>query len=239
MKGNSLMFDDKKNKKEMDKDRAVLRKHAEKAQAEYDRKKKEADKIKDENYVQLKLAEEKLKDEELLKKRDFIVHKNLKEALGADVDSFKCKVCGAQVSLTNLTCSDCGTLYCQYCGMQMNMENPGTCPRCGGTPFYTPAELVITKVEDLPPEERFWEELPTCPKCGAAVQPDWDQCPVCNVKLSPSQKSSAPAKEDTGVWEESDSAAAATEPDDEPMLSAKEVKRRMREQKAQESKKGV
>ena len=234
------MFDDKKYQKEKDKDRERLRKHAEKIQAEYDRKKREADKIKDENYVQAKLAQEKLKDEELLKKRDLIVHKNLKEALGADVDSFKCKVCGAKVSLANLTCPQCGQLYCQYCGMQMNMENPGTCPRCGGTPFYTPAELVITKVEDLPPEERFWEELPTCPKCGATVQADWDQCPICNTKLSPSQKSTAPAKEDSGVWEESDSAAQAAEnEEDEKPMSAKEVKRRMREQKAQESKKGV
>jgi uncharacterized OB-fold protein len=56
--------------------------------------------------------------------------------------------------------------------------------------MYTPAELVITKVEDLPPEERFWENLPTCPKCGATVQPDWPDCPICGAKLSPTAAAS-------------------------------------------------
>jgi len=79
------------------------------------------------------------------------------------------------------------------------MENPGLCPRCQRPPMFTPAELVITKVEDLPPEDRFWEDLPTCPKCGGAVQPDWNECPICNAKLTPTASGSSNA--DNGEWD--------------------------------------
>ena len=41
----------------------------------------------------------------------------------------------------------------------MDMENPGLCPRCQRPPMYTPAELVITKVEDMAPEDRFWRHF--------------------------------------------------------------------------------
>ncbi|MHA1822054.1 MAG: zinc-ribbon domain-containing protein, partial [Promethearchaeota archaeon] len=162
---------------------------------------------------------------------------NLAEALGADIDHFKCKVCGADVSLSNLTCPNCGQLYCQYCGAPLDMENPGVCPRCGGIPYYQPAELVITRVEDLPPEERFWEELPTCPKCGATVQPDWDSCPICGAKLSPSKKPTGD-QIDTGVWTEEELEKVQPK-QPEKLESAKAVKRRMRKEKGKKGKSGI
>ena len=107
-------------------------------------------------------------------------------------EKFICKACGAQIGLGNINCPGCGTLYCQYCGALMDQLNPGKCPKCSGIPNYNPAQLVITKVEDIPEEERFWEALDGCPKCGGAIQEDWEKCPVCGAKLEPKV---APAEE--------------------------------------------
>ncbi len=42
----------------------------------------------------------------------------------------------------------------------------------------------VSSIDDIPPEDRFWEGLPECPKCKAAVQPDWDACPFCGHKIN-------------------------------------------------------
>ena len=233
------MFDDKKDTKKAKKEREKIRKHALRQQAAYDRKKKEADKIKDEDYVQRRLAEERIKDEDALRKRDQLVHRNMQNALGEEVTSFKCKFCQTEVSLSNLTCSNCGHLYCQYCGAPMDMENPAKCPRCGGSPMYTPAELVVTRIEDIAPEDRFWEELPACPKCSATVQTDWDTCPFCNTKLK--KGGAAPSRDDapdTGVWTEKDTAKQAEVASHENE-SAKAYKKRVRREQKKQGKRGV
>ncbi|MBD3352542.1 MAG: hypothetical protein GF364_13725 [Candidatus Lokiarchaeota archaeon] len=227
----------KKNKKD-DKEKAKLkkklRKHAIREQMKYDKKRKEAEKIKDEAYVQEKLAIERLKDEELMKKRDEVVKKNL-AGLMKDIKDFKCKACGNKVQLENLTCPMCGQLYCQYCGAKMDMMNPGKCPKCGGVPMYQPAELVITKVEDIAPEDRFWEELPSCPKCGAAVQPDWAECPICGQKLS-GDKALDEGDADEGIWTEDD---LMEEEIKKKLESPKDIARRKRQQKAKKGRRGV
>jgi hypothetical protein len=232
------MFDDKKESAKWKKEREKIRKHAMRKQAAYDRKRKEAEKIKDEDYVQQKLAQERIKDEEAIRKRDQLVHRNLQAALGEEVTSFKCKYCRAEVSLSNLTCPNCGHLYCQYCGAPMDMENPGKCPRCGGAPMYTPAELVVTRVEDVAPEDRFWEELPSCPKCGAAIQPDWDSCPFCNARFKGAKSAPRDDAPDTGVWTEADSAKQMEETANENE-SAKAYKKRMRKEQKKKGKRGV
>ena len=173
-----------------------------------------------------------MKDEELNRKRDEIVQKNL-EGLDKDVEDFKCKACGSTVSLSNLTCPVCGQLYCQYCGAPMDMLNPGQCPRCGRAPMYQTAELVITKVEDIPAEERFWEELPSCPKCSAAVQPEWAECPICGAKLSGRESLDA-GDADEGVWKEDD-----FEEEEEEQLSPKELARKKRRAKKKKPKRGI
>ena len=104
----------------------------------------------------------------------------------------------------------------------MDMENPGLCPRCQRPPMYTPAELVITKVEDMAPEDRFWETLPTCPKCGATVQPDWPDCPICGAKLSPTAAASTDESADFGEEGEVD---AAQGPGDDKKGKKKEEKK--------------
>lgn len=40
-----------------------------------------------------------------------------------------------------------------------------------------------------------WQEdgMGACPKCGYAVQPDWDECPICNAKID--KKGAPPAAE--------------------------------------------
>ncbi|MCP4763317.1 MAG: hypothetical protein GY870_16200, partial [archaeon] len=136
-----------------------------------------------------------------------------------------------EVSLSNLTCPNCGALYCQYCGAAMDMMNPSKCPRCGGAPYYTPAKLVLTKVEDLPPEERFWEELPNCPKCAAAVQNDWDDCPFCNTKLS-RKPSMAPKKAEINTNPSEIIQTSGPESD-------KEARRRIREERKKKSISGI
>lgn len=32
-------------------------------------------------------------------------------------------------------------------------------------------------------ENYDWNALKACPGCGYALQPDWDECPVCGKKL--------------------------------------------------------
>jgi len=226
-----------KEKKDVEKEKIMkkLRKHAIREQLKEDRKRKEAEKIKDDAYVQQKLAEEKMKDEMLMKKRDEIIKRNIGDLL-KDIKHFKCKACGSEVELENLTCPVCGQLYCQYCGAAMDMLNPGVCPKCGGVPFYQPAELVLTRVEDIPPEERFWETLPECPKCGAAVQPDWPECPICGQKLE-GKGSLDEGKADEGIWTEEDLAEMQAE---EQPKSPKEIARaKRRKEKMEKGKRGI
>ncbi|MHA1732327.1 MAG: zinc-ribbon domain-containing protein [Promethearchaeota archaeon] len=183
-------FDDRKKKQEIAKERGKMKKRAIKAQKEYEREKARAELIKDERYVQRELTRVTAGLERAREKRDREIRDTL-EHVGKTGDTFKCKVCGGEVEWDNLTCPQCGSLYCQYCGALMDQENPGQCPRCGGVPNYTPAPLVITTVESMPEEDRFWEQLNECPKCGAAVQDDWDECPICGAKLA--GKGTAPA----------------------------------------------
>ena len=185
-------FDDrKKQKSEIAKERAKLQEKAKKKQEEWERQKAEAEKIKDINFVQSQLVGIKMREERLEAKRNAKIQETTRAVLSQlDIEHMVCEVCKVKIDVDNLTCPVCGQLYCQYCGAKMNMEAPGQCPRCGGVPNYTPAPLVVTTIDDIPPEDRFWENLPECPKCKAAVQPDWDECPFCGYKML---KGTAPA----------------------------------------------
>jgi hypothetical protein len=194
------MFKPKKEDKNIQKMREEIEKKAQKAQQDYNRRKQQASKLLDKDYVQQQLGIEKAKDMEIERRQSQLIGKTMNQIKKTELHAFECKLCGSPVDMQNLTCSKCGQLYCQFCGAAFDMENPGLCPRCQRPPMFTPAELVITKVEDLPPEDRFWEELPLCPKCGAAVQPDWNECPICNGKLTPTASGSSVA--DSGEWEE-------------------------------------
>ncbi len=185
-------FDDRsKEKSDIAKERAKLQEKAKKKQVEYDKKKAEAEKIKDVNYVQGQLVGIKMREERREASRNAKIQATMGAVLSRlDLENFKCELCNIPINIDNLTCPQCGQLYCQYCGAKMDMEAPAQCPRCAGVPNYTPAPLVVTTVDDIPPEDRFWEGLPECPKCKAAVQPDWDECPFCGYKML---KGTAPA----------------------------------------------
>jgi hypothetical protein len=88
-----------------------------------------------------------------------------------------------------------------YCGFKMpDWEDfTGKCPKCKGFQNVTPAKLVQTTVEDIPEEDRFWEALDECPKCGGATQPEWDSCPICGAKLSSKPKPEAAQKETPSI----------------------------------------
>jgi rubrerythrin len=179
------MFEKEKSErdKEIEKARKKMQKKAIKAQKEADMKRKEAEKILDKEYVEKALGWERKRDESFQVRRDTRIHEMEEEVLKDVGEKFECKACGTLIGLGNINCPNCGTLYCQYCGAMMDQLNPGKCPKCGGIPNYMPAQLVLTKVEDIPEEERFWDQLDNCPKCGASIQPDWDQCPICGAKL--------------------------------------------------------
>jgi rubrerythrin len=203
------MFKPKKVDKETQKMREEIERKSLKAKEEWERRQREASKLLDKEYVQKQLAIGKVQDEMLEQRQQKLISKTMDQIKKTELHAFRCKNCNTMVDMQNLTCPQCGQLYCQWCGSPMDMMNPGLCPRCQRPPMFTPAELVITKVEDLPPEDRFWEELPTCKKCGAAVQPDWPQCPICNAKLSPT---AAPSSgESDGEWSEADASSAEDE----------------------------
>ena len=151
-----------------------------------------------------------------------------------DLSTFECEICHVKIDVDNLTCPQCGQLYCQYCGAKMNMEAPGICPKCGGIPNYNPAPMVVTTIDDIPPEDRFWESLPECPKCHAAVQPDWDDCPFCGYKLlkgtAPAGPTTeAPKKVKATMQGEPEAAAADEEEEAEPEETKKKKKKRAKE----------
>ncbi len=189
------MFD-KKEDPEKAKMRAKLMKHAAKVQKEADMRKKKAQLLRNDDYVNAMMDQETQRMDQMKERQRKLIRKGMEDvdARKHELEAFNCFECGAAVDMSNLTCPKCGQLYCQWCGAKMDMMNPGLCPRCKRPPFYTPAADVITKVEDLAPEERFWEELPECPSCGGAVQPDWDQCPICGGALSGAPSGPAPSQ---------------------------------------------
>lgn len=161
--------------------------NAKRAQLEYDQEKKRALKLIDPVYVRQKMAELTALQDEFEEKQKVLLEKNAKKIKYTELDAFPCFTCGAPVDMKFLTCSRCGALYCQWCGAAMDMLDPSRCPRCNNPPFYTPAELIITTVESIAPEDRFWEQLPLCPKCGASIQEDWTECPICLMRLTPTK----------------------------------------------------
>ncbi len=104
-------------------------------------------------YVQAQLAIQQDEDDKINARQQRMINKTMKQIKKTTLTAFQCHFCKAMVDMSNLTCPNCGQLYCQWCGAPMDMENPGLCPRCQRPPMYTPAELVITKVEDMAPEE--------------------------------------------------------------------------------------
>ena len=194
--------------------RNKLLKHAKKVQKEADMKKQRAKLLRNEDYVNAKMEEERKRLSKFKEQQRRTIKKGMEDidATKHELEAFNCFECGAPVNMQNLTCPRCGQLYCQWCGAKMDMQNPGLCPRCKRPPYYTPAQDVITKVEDLSQEERFWEELPECPKCGGAVQKEWDECPICGAKLAGGGGSPAPASRGSAPQQE----AAHMAPSDEP-----------------------
>jgi Zn finger protein HypA/HybF involved in hydrogenase expression len=154
-----------------------------------------------------------------------ILDKEKAELVSEDKDTFECAGCHMRVSINTLACPRCGQLHCQHCGAPLPMGNDftGKCPRCEGFQNFETAELVVTKVEDIPPEERFWEELPSCSKCGAAVQADWDDCPFCGTKVAKGKK---------GRMVEIEPAADKVEGQ---LESAKEVQKKLRKEKKKDA----
>lgn len=199
----------KKEDPEKERLRKQLEAHSKIAQADHDRKVRQANRLLDNNYVEEQLMIQQAQKEKFDARQSEMIKKSMDQIKKTELKAFKCHTCGSPVDMQNLTCTQCGQLYCQWCGAKMDMENPGLCPRCQRPPMYTPAELVVTKVEDMAPEDRFWEALPTCPKCGGTVQPDWPDCPICGAKLAPG-KLGAPAaipgtaSPDSGEWTEAD-----------------------------------
>jgi hypothetical protein len=188
---NIIVFDKKSNvrKERMREDLLV---HAQKVQAEYDRQKKRRLRFIDPDYVKRQMVILQEQAEKFQAKQEKALSRKLGKIKYTELQSFKCHDCASAVDMVNLTCPTCGALYCQWCGAAMDMMNPALCPRCKNPPFYTPAAMVVMKVEDMAPEDRFWEESPSCPQCSATVQFDWPECPICNAKLKGNLK--APAK---------------------------------------------
>lgn len=202
------MFKKKKSKeelefeKEKEKARKKLRKKAEKVKAAKEAKRRQAEKILDEDYVERQLTYVRKKDEKKAAKRDEYVKEIKEEVLADEKETFKCKICGEEIGLGNITCPHCGQLYCPFCGFFIDDKDfTGKCPRCQGfvAAGVTPAKLVQTKVEDIPQEDRFWEGLNECPKCGASTQPDWDECPLCGAKLEKKARPEAQAIEEKTI----------------------------------------
>ncbi|TFF92989.1 MAG: hypothetical protein EU544_06555 [Promethearchaeota archaeon] len=198
------MFEKKKSEfeKEKDKARKKLRKKAEKVKEEQDLKKKRAERILDKDFVERRLSFERKRDEKKKAKRDGFITEIEEEVLADQKETFECKICGQEIGLGNMQCPHCGQMYCPFCGFILDDKNfTGKCPRCGGYAAggVTPAKLVQTRIEDIPEEDRFWEGLNECPKCGGATQPDWDECPLCGAKLEPKVKESPKEKEEKTI----------------------------------------
>ncbi|HMF33938.1 MAG TPA: hypothetical protein VKK79_21110 [Candidatus Lokiarchaeia archaeon] len=185
--------------------------------------------------MQSQLVGIKMREERKEAKRDAKIQVAVGAVLSTlDLSTFECEICHVKIDVDNLTCPQCGQLYCQYCGAKMNMEAPGICPKCGGIPNYNPAPMVVTTIDDIPPEDRFWESLPECPKCHAAVQPDWDDCPFCGYKLlkgtAPAGPTTeAPKKVKATMQGEPEAAAADEEEEAEPEETKKKKKKRAKE----------
>ena len=224
------MFKDNKKKSKLQKQ---FDKEAAKELERVAKAKKEADKIKDDEYVRQKL--EMIKEEQKIKdaKRQAILEKEKASLKDEDKDTFECAGCHQRISISTLACPKCGQLHCQHCGapLPMGYTFDGKCPRCEGYQNFQVAELVVTKVEDIPPEERFWEELASC-KCGAAVQPDWDDCPFCGAKIAKGKKGRVVDGEMVADGGQLESAADKMEGAPE---SAKEVKKKLRKEKKKDA----
>lgn len=191
------MFEKKKTKEEIEKEklRKKMLKKAQKDKKEADRIKEQAERILDENYVERRLAFERKRDEKKTAFRDGVIKEMTDEILADEKETFACKTCGTEIGLGNMQCPNCGQMYCPFCGYILHDKDfTGKCPKCGGfaAAGVTPAKLVQTTVEDIPEEDRFWEALSECPKCGAATQAEWDDCPICGAKL----QKQAPKAED-------------------------------------------
>lgn len=197
------MFDKKKTKEDIEKEKArsKMKKQAEKAKKEQDLIKKRAERILDKDFVEKRLDFERKRDERKVTIRDTRITKMQDEILADEKETFACKKCETEIGLGNITCPTCGQLYCQYCGQMLEMGDSftGKCPKCGGFQNFTPAKLVQTRIEDIPEEERFWDALAECPKCGAAIQPEWDECVVCGAKLQVKKKGPAPETEEKTI----------------------------------------
>jgi len=197
------MFEKKKTKEEIEKEKArsKMKKKAEKYKKEQDLIKKRAERILDKDFVEKRLDFERKKDERKITIRDTRIAKMEDEILADEKETFACKICETEIGLGNITCPKCGQLYCQYCGqfLEMGDKFTGKCPKCGGFQNFTPAKLVQTRIEDIPEEERFWEALSECPKCGAAIQEEWDSCVICGAKLQAKKKGPEPDKEEKTI----------------------------------------
>ncbi len=197
------MFEKKKSKEEIEKEkeRAKMKKKAEKYKKEQDLIRQKAERILDKDFVERRLAFERKFDEKKLGLRDARVQAIQDEILADEKETFPCKLCGQEIGLGNMQCPNCGQMYCPFCGYILEDKNfTGKCPRCDGFAAggITPANLVQTRVEDIPEEDRFWEQLKNCPKCGAATQAEWDDCPICGAKLERKKEvAAAPTEERT------------------------------------------
>jgi rubrerythrin len=199
-KGASDMFEKQKTKEELEKEkaRAKMQKKAERYKKEQDEIRRKAERILDKDFVERRLAFERRHDEKKMALRDARVQGLQDEILAGEKETFPCKICDLEIGLGNMQCPHCGQMYCPFCGNILEDKNfTGKCPRCGGFAAggITPAKLVQTRVEDIPEEDRFWEGLSECPKCGGSIQPDWDDCPLCGAKLETKKVVEGPKEE--------------------------------------------
>ncbi len=226
------MFKDTKKKSKL---QEQFDKEAAKELEKAERARKEAKMIKNTEYVKNQL--EIIKEEQRIKEAKMrkVLEKEKESLKDENKDTFECAGCHRRISVSTLACPHCGQLHCQHCGAPLPMGDnfDGKCPRCEGYQNFETAELVVTKVEDIPPEERFWEELPPCPKCGAAVQSDWDECPFCNTKLGKGKKSRAVNMEAQGA--EGASLESAADKVEGKLESAKEAQKKLRKEKKKEA----
>ena len=197
------MFEKKKTAEQLEKEkaRAKMQKQAQKAKKEQDLARKRAERILDKDFVESRLEFERKKDQRKVAIRDNRIDKMEGEILADEKETFPCTICETEIGLGNITCPKCGQLYCQYCGQMLKMGDSftGKCPKCQGFQNFTPAKLVQTRIEDIPEGERFWEALAECPKCGAAIQSEWDSCVICGAKLQAKKKGPEPEKEEKTI----------------------------------------
>ena len=74
------------------------------------------------------------------------------------------------------------TQECEICGWLLS-SSATHCPKCKGDSNFEIKESVITSMEDIPEEAQFWEILDECSQCGVSIQPDWEECPICQNAL--------------------------------------------------------